>query len=572
MAPSWIFRQETLLAALPPRSSLQTMISFYAGALSLWVVAVLQVIARHIKWKRDMQRRNPQAMPYPPGPKPLPLIGNVFDMPRSQSSLTFIKWRDMYGPLTWVVTPGRQFLIVNDYEMIKELFERRGNIYINRPRLIMAGELIGLDKGTPLTQYGPVWRQHRRMLSHALLAPIVRRDYGPMMTKKTITFLKTLLDRPDDFILESKKLMAEIITEIAYGAHRDDEDGGHDYIQMQIEMGIITFKTVQGYWVDFFPWMKHIPPWFPFAQWKRDALGWSKVYNITRDYLFESVKQKFLTTNGEGMQPSFVLTMLKELYSQVDDKGDEDLTNNERAINHAAFSFFRAGAETTESVVRNFFLAMTLFPEAQARAQAEVDTFIGQDRFPSIEDRGIDKMPYLEATVLESLRWNPPASTGVPHLPVVDDFFQGYFIPKGTTVFQNSWQISRDARYYANPTAFQPERFLKTDQKKPRCVHNPDVLSPWDWAFGFGRRICPGRDLAMQGAWLSVAFVLWAFEIKPKLGRTMAGGYKATDEERFNFRVSSKTLPFECDFTPRSDKVRQMINQAVEEGKKAGGP
>lgn len=48
--------------------------------------------------------------------------------------------------------------------------------------------------------------------------------------------------------------MAELITEIAYGAHNDDEDGGHDYVQMQGEMGVITFKTVQGYWVDHFPW------------------------------------------------------------------------------------------------------------------------------------------------------------------------------------------------------------------------------------------------------------------------------------------------------------------------------
>lgn len=436
----------------------------------------------------------------------------------------------------------------------------------------MAGELIGIDKGTPLTQYGPVWRQHRRFLNRVLFAPIVKRDYGPMMTRKTIAFLKTLLDRPDDFILENKRLMAETITEIAYGAHKDDEDGGHDYIQMQGDSGIITFKTVQGYWVDFFPWMKHIPPWFPFAQWKRDALRWNKEYNQTRDYLFESVKKKFLLTNGEGMQPSFVLSMLKELYRQLDYKGDEDLTNDERVINHAGFSLYRAGAETTESLVRNFLLAMALYPEVQARAQAEIDAVIGQDRFPSLEDRSADKMPYVEATILESLRWNPPAGAGVPHLPLVDDFFQGYFIPKGTTVIQNAWQTSRDTRYYPNPTSFQPERFLETDEAQSRFILNPNVLNPWDWAFGFGRRICPGRDLATQGGWISAVLVLWAFEIRPKYGRTMANGYKTTDEERFDFGFLAQTLPFECDFIPRSDKVKQMINLAVKEEMKAGRP
>ncbi|KAG8947343.1 hypothetical protein FRC04_010791 [Tulasnella sp. 424] len=535
------------------------MVSFYAGALHIWALAVLYVIARHVRWKRDMKRRNPQGLPYPPGPRPLPIIGNVLDMPRAKSPLTFTKWRDLYGPLTYVVTTGRPFLIVNDYEMVKELFERRGNIYINRPRHIMH-ELIGINKGTPLTQYGPVWRQHRRFLNRALLAPTVKKDYGPIMSRKTIAFLKTLLERPDDFLLENKKMMAELITGIAYGAHRDDEDGGHDYIQMQIELGTITHKTIQGYWVEFFPWMKHMPTWFPFAQWKRDALRWNKEYNQGRDYLFESVKKKFLSTNGEGMQPSFVLGMLKELYGQLDYKGGEDLTNDERVINHAGFSFYRAGAETTESLVRNFLLAMVLFPEAQVRAQAEVDAVIGQDRFPSIEDRGADKMPYLEATILESLRWHPPAGSGIPHLPVVDDFFQGYFIPKGTTVLQNAWQIGRDTRYYVNPTAFQPERFLKTDEKELRLGLNPDVLNPRDWAFGFGRRICPARDLATQAAWVSAVFVLWAFEIKPKFGRDMSHGYKTTDEERFDFGFLA------------SEKVKQMINAAVEEQMKGGCP
>ncbi|KIO16079.1 hypothetical protein M407DRAFT_39117, partial [Tulasnella calospora MUT 4182] len=433
--------------------------------------------------------------PYPPGPKPLPVIGNVFDMPRSKSSLTFTKWRSLYGPLTWVVTSGRPFLIINDYEMVKELFEKRGSIYINRPRHIMAGELIG-KSGTPLTQYGPVWRQHRRFLNRVLLASVVKRDYGPMMARKTIAFLKTLLDRPDDFLLENRRLLGEIITDIAYGAHKDDEDGGHDYIQMQVDMGIITFKTVQGYWVEFFPWMKHIPAWFPFAQWKRDALRWNKEYNQTRDYLFESVKKKFVS----GNKFCAVLT-------------HENLANDEQVIKHAGFSFYRGKPSSPCYSMNYFLLAMTLFPEAQARAHAEVVAFIGQDRFPSVEDRCADKMPYLEATILESLRWNPPAGSGVPHLPVVDDFFQGHFIPKGTTVLQNAWQIGRDTRYYANPTSFQPERFLKPDEKQSRLIFNPDVLNPWDWAFGFGRRICPGRDLAMQSAWLSAVLVLWAFEI-----------------------------------------------------------
>ncbi|KAG8896359.1 hypothetical protein FRC00_006069 [Tulasnella sp. 408] len=142
-------------------------------------------------------------------------------------------------------------------------------------------------------------------------------------------------------------------------------------------------------------------------------------------------------------------------------------------------------------------------------------------------------MPYLEATILESLRWNPSAGAGVPHLPVVDDFFQGYFIPKERLLSKtHDWQ-----RYPLLPQPnFLPSGTLPDGGRNPAALYsNPDVLSPWDWAFGFGCRICPGRDLAMQGGWISAVLVLWALEIKPNYGRTMANDYKATDEERFDF-------------------------------------
>lgn len=76
--------------------------------------------------------------------------------------------------------------------------------------VLIRNSMIGIDKGTPLTQYGPVWRQHRRFLNRALLAPTVKKDYGPTMSRKTIAFLKIMLERPDDFLLENKKYVRSL--------------------------------------------------------------------------------------------------------------------------------------------------------------------------------------------------------------------------------------------------------------------------------------------------------------------------------------------------------------------------
>ncbi|KIO16078.1 hypothetical protein M407DRAFT_35641, partial [Tulasnella calospora MUT 4182] len=112
-----------------------------------------------------------------------------------------------------------------------------------------------------------------------------------------------------------------------------------------------------------------------------------------------------------------------------------------------------------------------------------------------------------------------------------------------------------------DPSTFCPDRFLVVDEKQQRLSFNRSVLNPWDFAFGFGRRICPGRELTIQGAWIAAAFILWGFEVKTKGGRTMKDGYKATDEERFSFAFVSQTLPYECEFVPRSEKVKSMINK-----------
>ncbi|KAG9003490.1 hypothetical protein FRB90_011179 [Tulasnella sp. 427] len=80
---------------------------------------------------------------------------------------------------------------------------------------------------------------------------------------------------------------------------------------------------------------------------------------------------------------------------------------------------------------------MSLYPDVQARARKEIKQFFTDGRPPNFEYQ--DQMPYVEAVVLEGLRWNPPGSFGVPHSSREDDIYNGHFIPKGTTVIPNLW-------------------------------------------------------------------------------------------------------------------------------------
>lgn len=80
---------------------------------------------------------------------------------------------------------------------------------------------------------------------------------------------------------------------------------------------------------------------------------------------------------------------------------------------------------------------MVLFPEVQKKAQAELDAVVGTSRFPDFSDR--DSLPYINAVIMECLRWHNVAPMGVPHRSLEDDVYKDYYIPKGSTVSVNVW-------------------------------------------------------------------------------------------------------------------------------------
>lgn len=109
----------------------------------------------------------------------------------------------------------------------------------------------------------------------------------------------------------------------------------------------------------------------------------------------------------------------------------------ERIHKWSASSMYLGGADTTVSSLMTFFLAMTLFPEVQKKAQEELDNVIGGSRLPVTADR--EKLPYIEAVVKETHRWHPVAPMALPHCSTKEDVIRGYRIPKGALLLPNNW-------------------------------------------------------------------------------------------------------------------------------------
>ncbi|TDL20320.1 cytochrome P450 [Rickenella mellea] len=165
---------------------------------------------------------------------------------------------------------------------------------------------------------------------------------------------------------------------------------------------------------------------------------------------------------------------------------------------------FAGGTDTTISTIQTFFLAMVLHPEIQMNAQEQIDKVVGRDRLPEFSD--LVRLPYAEAILKETLRWQPVFPMGVAHQTTTDDEYKGCHIPKGAMVMVNAWSILNDETADSDPLAYNPERFLKNGQIDP-------TVRDCAAAFGFGRRICPGRYMALNGAFITIASILSASDI-----------------------------------------------------------
>ncbi|KAK1226460.1 hypothetical protein PQX77_010544 [Marasmius sp. AFHP31] len=263
--------------------------------------------------------------------------------------------------------------------------------------------------------------------------------------------------------------------------------------------GMILVMDHGSFWVDYLPILRYIPTWVPGASFKRKAHEWFANNKEVKEKPWDWVIQG----EAAGIADSSFCTRTAERLGVIMGEGSE----TEDMIKNCAFSAYAAGVETSVSVLTTFILAMTLHPEVQARAQKEIDSVLGPGGLPDFNDR--DSLPYINAIVAEVLRWRPSLPLSVPHRAVNDDVYAGYHIPAGATVVGNVWAIMHDENLYGSDVqSFNPDRFMRTDGKNPPF---PNQI------FGFGRRICPGQDFAMNSLYLTISNILASYTIAKPL-------------------------------------------------------
>ncbi|KAF7343505.1 Cytochrome P450 [Mycena sanguinolenta] len=504
------------------------------------------------------RRRTP---PLPPGPRGLPIVGNILDVPTSNPWLNFAKLGEIWGEISSLTVLGQTMIIVNSLEIAEDLLDTHGVNFSDRPVMAMAGELMGFKNTLPLVQYGDRVKEERKLF-HQLFgnSTSIITQFGPLLRSEVHKFLQSLLGKPEDPLKLIERMTGAITLRIAYGYNIDPNSEQDVFLEMfNTSVSNFSRATAPGaFLVDIIPsresnivdygsfqlntWQVcYWPEWLPGGGFHTIAKEWSRQLHVTVDTSFEYVKEQIATGNVE---PSFAANLL------------EEGLHEEYLIKWAAITIQGGGADTSAAQIKAFLLAMSLYPEVQAAAQGEIDAVIGTDSLPDISDR--ERLPYVNALCKEVLRFHVSVPTGVPHRAREDliyDRGEGAtpaLIPKDSLIIANTWKMAHDPEIYANPMIFDPTRFLETNGKGAE-------LDPTKILFGFGRRICPGRLLAETILFLTCSAILSVFNIS----KARENGIAVERPLGQTTGTMSHPLPFKCVVKPRNDRAAALIQTST---------
>ncbi|KAI0659814.1 cytochrome P450 [Cubamyces menziesii] len=517
-------------------------LSFSFGELSVRsLVAVFALIVITLCFVRATLARNSLYRSSPPGPSGLPFIGNVFDIPQERPWVAYRDLAATYGDVIAVKALGQTLIVLNSLSATIDLLEKRSAMYSDRPVSVVS-QMIGWTRNLAFKQYGDDWRAIRRMLWQHIQPGVVAK-YQPVQHRGAVTLLKHLYKDSSNLDEQIKSSYCKILLNVTYG-HRFDHAGTPRYIEIlsQLESALAEAFQPGAFLVEFIPWLRHVPQWFPGAGWKQKVLRW-------KGQLDSLVEEPYQAANEAMRRGEAEQSMLSEAMDSIGREKDPSRAEYaNRLIKEATSSAFHGNLA---AILHAFVCAIVLNPKVQIRAQEELDRVVGCDRLPEHSDR--PSLPYVEAILKETYRWHNPVPLGVAHRCSEDNVYRGWKMPKGAAVMFNVWAMLQDPEVFSEPEVFRPERFLE-DGKLNLNMMQPEILT-----FGVGRRVCPGKHFADDSLFISIACILHVFTITKALD---ALGAPIPVKAEITPGILSFLKQFDCSIRPRSTAHEALVQEA----------
>ncbi|KAF5492245.1 Cytochrome P450 monooxygenase atE [Colletotrichum siamense] len=382
-------------------------------------------------------------------------------------------WHQTYGDVFYTKVGATDYVWLSSPKAVKDLMDKKSAIYSSRPHLPLAQDVASGGSRQLFMAYGQDWRNLRKH-SHSLLNLNATKKYQSTQELESRILLQDLLNQPDQFYTINRRYSTSVILLATYGYRIPSfQDPLITKIFTVLEH-LSVMMAPGAFAVEVLPALARLPERF-FGNWRtwgRNAFAHdSKVYLE----LWQTLKQ---TTDDGSARDCFC----KDFYLGDPKKnGIDDLL-----AAYTCGGLVEAGAETTATTINNWTLAMILFPDVMRKGQEELDRVVGSGRLPTWDDE--KNLPYIRAMIKETLRWRPVNKFGMYHASTEDDWYDGFFIPKGSTVVLNWWAIQRDSSRFEQPDIFEPARFLEHPLTAAEYMNAPDPYDRDHFSYGAGRQ------------------------------------------------------------------------------------
>ncbi|KAK0498930.1 cytochrome P450 [Armillaria luteobubalina] len=485
---------------------------------------------------------------FPPGPRGWlwPILGNIKDLSVDPSMLhmRFASWQPAYGDVIGLKVLGRSIIVLNSRTAIHGLLDERSAIYSDRPSIPFVTELACVDWMLPLLTYGPEMHLQRRMINQCVNTSFFH-QFQKLLVNEARIFALSVRKDPKNMDALVRRMAGSSILGFTLGNHEPEKKEmllklAYDFDESMSVNGQPAPTLSTSY-----PHVLAKLPLFVFG--KKLADGMKRLGICITDMLEIPYQLTKDTMETSAVGPS----MTRHLIETYQDK--DGTVSNERSI-QASVAIAFAGLLRLQFKV--FLLAMMRYPESRRKHKRTLMRQLEMIDYLTLSDR--EAIPYIEAIVKETSRWRPVIPMAMAHKNMQDDVYNGMFIPKGSTIIPNSWLCLHDENDFPEPDEFKPGRF--TDGHKLF----KDVPDPRNFAFGYGRRICPGRHFAESNLWMNIATLLSVYDIRYPVG---VNGLEQKQDPKFIWKLAVlKPEEFECHFEPRSKERLEKLRIAVEEG------
>ncbi|XP_040590287.1 cytochrome P450 2B1 [Mesocricetus auratus] len=456
--------------------------------------SVLLLLALLVGFLLLLVRGHPKARGHlPPGPRPLPLLGNLLQMDRGGLLNSFMRLREKYGDVFTVHLGPRPVVMLYGTEAIREAlvdqaeaFSGRGTIAVVRP--------VFKDYGVIFAN-GDRWKALRRFSLATM------RDFG--MGKRSVE--ERIQEEAQCLVEELRKsqgapldptflfqcITANIICSIVFGKRFDYKD--RQFLRL-LDLFYQSFSLISSFSSQVFELFSGFLKYFPGGH-KQISKNLQEIL----DYIDHSVKKHRATldpNNPRDFIDTYLLRMEKE-------KSNPQTEFHQQNLIISVLSLFFAGTETSSTTLRYGFLLMLKYPHVAEKVQKEIDQVIGSHRLPNLDDR--TKMPYTEAVIHEIQRFSDLIPIGVPHKVTKDTLFRGYLLPKDTEVYPILSSALHDPQFFEQPDTFNPDHFLDANG----ALKKTEAFMP----FSTGKRICLGEGIARNELFLFFTTLLQNFSV-----------------------------------------------------------